>query len=131
MSDTDPAATAAAEVATAVLVDHQRRDIGSCLCGWAELGRSHPRHQVQMLAAAGVLVADVADAAPEVSSIIFDFPTGWASLAASNPEQHHERCSYRTENRALLCDCAAIHAARRAYELGVEGGRIQSRTGDR
>ena len=44
-----------AETAQAILVAHQRRDIGSCLCGWADLGRSHPGHQVQMLAAAGVL----------------------------------------------------------------------------
>lgn len=49
------AGTSPAETATAILVAHQRRDIGSCLCGWAELGRSHPGHQVQMLAGAGVL----------------------------------------------------------------------------
>lgn len=51
---------------------------------------------------------------------VFDFPTGWASLEPTNPEHHHERCSYRQANRGLLCDCAAIHAARRAYELGIQ-----------
>ncbi|GIF14789.1 hypothetical protein Ate01nite_48210 [Actinoplanes teichomyceticus] len=48
------------QVAEEVLVAHQRRDFGSCLCGWAELGRSHPRHQVAMLRDAGVLVDDAA-----------------------------------------------------------------------
>lgn len=27
-----------------VLVYHQRKDIGHCLCGWGELGRSHAEH---------------------------------------------------------------------------------------
>lgn len=38
-----------------ILVAHQRRDIGSCLCGWAELGKSHPMHQAIMLREAGLL----------------------------------------------------------------------------
>jgi hypothetical protein len=38
-----------------ILVKHQRRNISSCLCGWAELGKSHPRHQVAMLCEAGLL----------------------------------------------------------------------------
>ena len=43
------------EAAEAILVAHQRRDIRSCLCGWSELGRSHPRHQVAMLREAGLI----------------------------------------------------------------------------
>ncbi len=43
--------------AEAILISHQRRDSGSCLCGWSELGRSHARHQVAMLREAGLLVA--------------------------------------------------------------------------
>lgn len=31
-----------------VLIYHQRRDIGSCLCGWAELGKSHAEHVVNI-----------------------------------------------------------------------------------
>lgn len=42
-------------LAAAVLVAHQRRDSGSCLCGWAELGRSHADHVAEVLAAAGAL----------------------------------------------------------------------------
>lgn len=38
-----------------ILIAHQRRDAGSCLCGWGELGRSHAGHQVEMLAARGLL----------------------------------------------------------------------------
>lgn len=55
MPDLDPGMTAD-ETAEAILVAHQRRDHRSCLCGWAELGRSHARHQVAALRAAGLLV---------------------------------------------------------------------------
>lgn len=41
--------------AEAVLVAHQRHGIEGCLCGWAELGKSHPAHQVAMLREAGLL----------------------------------------------------------------------------
>lgn len=43
------------EAAEAILVAHQRRDLGSCLCGWSELGKSHPGHQVAMLREAELL----------------------------------------------------------------------------
>jgi hypothetical protein len=43
------------EAAATVLVAHQRKDIGSCLCGWAELGRSHAVHQAVQLRMAGLL----------------------------------------------------------------------------
>jgi hypothetical protein len=49
----DPAWTDKA--AEAVLLAHLRRDIRGCLCGWAELGKSHPVHQVAMLRGAGLL----------------------------------------------------------------------------
>ena len=42
-------------LASAVLVAHQRRDAGSCLCGWSELGRSHAGHVAEVLDAAGAL----------------------------------------------------------------------------
>ena len=42
-----------------VLIDHQRRDITGCICGWAELGKSHPGHQVAMLREAGLLAPTV------------------------------------------------------------------------
>jgi hypothetical protein len=41
--------------AEAILIAHQRRDVGSCLCGWAEIGKSHAAHQVAELRAAGLL----------------------------------------------------------------------------
>ncbi len=46
------------ETAKAILVAHQRRDIESCLCGWAQLGQSHAGHQVLMLVAAGLLASE-------------------------------------------------------------------------
>jgi hypothetical protein len=51
------------ETATAILTAHQRRDHGSCLCGWSELGKSHPGHQVAMLREAALLNDPPAEAA--------------------------------------------------------------------
>jgi hypothetical protein len=42
------------EAAEAILIAHQRHR-GGCLCGWSELGRSHPGHQVAMLREAALL----------------------------------------------------------------------------
>lgn len=50
--------------AEAILISHQRRDAGSCLCGWAELGKSHAGHQVEQLRAAGLLAPDDSGSAP-------------------------------------------------------------------
>ena len=41
--------------ATKVLVAHQRQTAQHCLCGWGELGRSHPEHVAKQLQAAGLL----------------------------------------------------------------------------
>lgn len=35
--------------AVQVLVDHQRRDAGSCICGWSKWGHSHSEHVWRML----------------------------------------------------------------------------------
>lgn len=52
--------------AEAILTVHQRFDIGGCLCGWSELGKSHAGHQVAMLREAGFPLDNVgqADAPP-------------------------------------------------------------------
>jgi hypothetical protein len=39
----------------AVLTSHQRADVGSCICGWTKLGRSHAGHQTEKLREAGLL----------------------------------------------------------------------------
>jgi hypothetical protein len=52
------------ETAEAILTAHQRRDYRGCLCGWSELGKSHPRHQVAMLREAGLLNDVLVDNAP-------------------------------------------------------------------
>lgn len=44
-----------ADRAKALLIVHQRRDVGECLCGWDELGKSHAGHVVDQLARAGLL----------------------------------------------------------------------------
>ncbi len=52
------------ETAEEILIAHQRFDVGSCLCGWSELGRSHPGHQVAMLREAELLNDAPVDNAP-------------------------------------------------------------------
>lgn len=47
--------------AEAILITHQRRDVGSCLCGWAEFGKSHAGHQADALREAGLLIQDESD----------------------------------------------------------------------
>lgn len=37
--------------------------------------------------------------------VIMDYPTAWEFVRNTNPQNHHEKCSWRTENGALLCDC--------------------------
>ena len=37
-----------------------------------------------------------------------DFPTAWAFVRETKPEDHDERCSWRTTNGALLCDCDVL-----------------------
>lgn len=48
------------EVAQAILTAHQRHR-GGCLCGWSELGKSHPGHQVAMLREAALLKDALSD----------------------------------------------------------------------
>jgi hypothetical protein len=55
MAVADDVARAADQAAEAILIEHQRRDIRGCVCGWSELGHSHPGHQVAMLREAGLL----------------------------------------------------------------------------
>jgi hypothetical protein len=50
--------------AEALLISHQRRDVGSCLCGWSELGKSHAGHQAAVLREAGLLVREEPDSTP-------------------------------------------------------------------
>lgn len=42
-------------LAEAILTAHQRRDSGSCLCGWNRLGESWSTHVAEVLDAAGAL----------------------------------------------------------------------------
>lgn len=36
---------------------------------------------------------------------IMDFPTAWEFVRNTKPEDHHEKCSWRTAKGAFLCDC--------------------------
>jgi hypothetical protein len=46
------------ETTEAILIAHQRRTVGSCLCGWDKLGRSHAGHQAAMLRRAELLIPE-------------------------------------------------------------------------
>jgi hypothetical protein len=39
---------------------------------------------------------------------IMDYPQAWEYVRSTDPTTHHERCSWRTENGALLCDCDVL-----------------------
>jgi hypothetical protein len=49
--------------------------------------------------------------------VVFDFPTAGEIMGSTKPAEHHERCSYRQTNQALLCDCAALAATDVAWQL--------------
>lgn len=40
--------------------------------------------------------------------LVMDYPTAWKFLSETELKDHHEKCSYRTENRGILCDCTVI-----------------------
>jgi hypothetical protein len=40
-----------------------------------------------------------------MSKVIMDYPTAWEFVRATCPLDHDERCSWRTQSGALLCDC--------------------------
>jgi hypothetical protein len=42
----------------AVLMDHLKKSIEGCICGWSELGKRHPGHQAKMLEEAGLLITE-------------------------------------------------------------------------
>jgi hypothetical protein len=56
-----PEKRAVRQLAEEILIYHQRKDITGCICGWAELGKSHPGHQVEMLTRAGLLAEAAAE----------------------------------------------------------------------
>lgn len=54
---------------------------------------------------------------------IMDFPTAWAFVRATNPDDHHLDCSWRTTAGALLCDCRVLwdeYDKRKAERLASE-----------
>ncbi len=39
---------------------------------------------------------------------VMDYPTAWEFVRGTDPADHNERCSWRTQNGALLCDCDVL-----------------------
>lgn len=37
-----------------------------------------------------------------------DFPAAWAIARATEPEYHHNKCSFNVTSGALLCDCDVL-----------------------
>ena len=48
-----------------------------------------------------------------------DYPRAFEICRATPREQHDPACSYRTEDGAVLCDCAVITAHPEYLEKGV------------
>lgn len=44
----------------------------------------------------------------DAANVIMDYPTAWAFVKSTDPADHHERCSWRTTNGCLLCDCDVL-----------------------
>jgi hypothetical protein len=85
------------ERAAALLTAHQRRDAGSCLCSWAELGKSHALHQAEVLADAGLLAArDCPDPAETLRSAYWKL-RGHASSYRSTDVFARRLASYRAD----------------------------------
>lgn len=100
-----------AERAAALLTAHQRRDVGSCLCGWAELGMSHALHQADVLAQAGLLAAtsplqERIDKSADPTTVEAD-PRGWDTQCA---------CAY--DYPWSVC---AVHQSREGRVTGRNG----------
>lgn len=91
-----------------VLTQHQRLDIGHCLCGWGvdtgQLGRSHSKHVAEILQRAGLLPDD--DARAEVT-----FFKNWSNdLADLIPEDDAPRYSNpEAAQEAIILDCLAAY----------------------
>lgn len=43
-----------------------------------------------------------------MTEAVMDFPTAWEFVRETDPADHHEQCSWRTQNGALLCDCRIL-----------------------
>jgi hypothetical protein len=78
--------------AEAVLISHQRRDVGSCLCGWAELGKSHAGHQIVMLSEAGLLATPAGN---EASQECEAETRSWDHFTAEQMDSYWMRCTLR------------------------------------
>lgn len=45
---------------------------------------------------------------PSESAAVMDYQTAWAFVRDTDPANHHEACSWRQTNGALLCDCDVL-----------------------
>lgn len=45
---------------------------------------------------------------PDRPAATMDYPQAWEFVRATKPEDHNERCSWRTEGGAFLCDCDVL-----------------------
>lgn len=95
----------------AVLTAHIRKDIQGCICGWADLGKSHIDHLVDQLLDAGVFAPGVATTAPaaQPGGYKIDVRGIVLNIVGASPEAH----------RAYLHDPAMHHGVE--VTIGVLG----------
>lgn len=55
---------------------------------------------------------------------MIDYPRAWQIVEASKIEDHNERCSYRTTEGCILCDChvLALHPENLANIMYTKDG---------
>ena len=67
----------------ALLIEHSRRNIEGCRCGWSDLGKSHARHVAEVLDETGLLVTS-----EEADFIAYGVERGWLEEKV-HPEFHY------------------------------------------
>lgn len=68
------------------------------------------RNAIKSFIASEIQKAEVRVLEEVDKQVMSDFPTAFHVMAFTDPEQHHEKCSYRQMTRAVFCDCAAEKA---------------------
>lgn len=111
--------------AETILIDHQRMDSSSCLCGWGELGRSFAGHQVAKLREAGLLVADTQKAPVRPSGQPQSHepaPVGHPATTAPHTSREHDWRSHPGTPNVLRCRvCDAMGPVQAGPGYGCPG----------
>ena len=64
---------------------------------------------------------------PPRPDCIMDWPTAWRYVREQHPDpaEHHPKCSWATQNGALLCDCDVLESEYQRRKAEVETARAR------